>query len=226
MLLDFAPIMFLDADGTGSEEGSLEATPQEKPPVKVEVKPFDPTTLSPEIQKYIDQQRTNASKTSAENARKKAITDPEIVKSIREQVEKEANQTVEEKNIQREKDLLETEQRLSIRQNKLDAKERLVTSGFNGLESDSILDVIATSDSEITLANTDMLIDAIGTIVAARVAKEKETLLQGGFDVQSGGSDTTKTLQMQYDEAKKNNNTLSKIKIKREAMNKGVTIQE
>lgn len=224
MLFDIAQTMFTEADGTGSEGAGEDANLDNS--TGEEVKPFDPKALSPEVQKYIDQQRTTASKTAAENARKKALTDPEIVKSIREQVELEATQTAEEKNIQREKILLETEQKLSIRQNKLDAKERLVTSGFNGLESDSILDVIATSDAEITLANTDMLIEAIGNIVTVRVAKEKETLLQGGFDVQVGNGDTTKTLQSQYDEAKKSNNTLAKIKIKRQAMSKGVAIQE
>jgi len=224
MLFDITQTMFTEAEGTGSEGAGDDVTLDNG--TGEEVKAFDPKTLSPEVQKYIDQQRTTASKTAAENARKKALTDPEIVKSIREQVELEATQTAEEKNIQREKILLETEQKLSIRQNKLDAKERLVTSGFNGLESDSILDVIATSNSETTLANTDMLIEAIGNIVTARVAKEKETLLQGGFDVQVGNGDTTKTLQSQYDEAKKNNNTLAKIKIKRQAMSKGVAIQE
>jgi len=216
------PFMYPDGADAGGDTGASEGVDQGGE----EKKAFDPSALDPEVQKYIDQQRTQASKTARDNARKKLMNDPDFRNNIRDEIQREENLTAEEKLLEQQKLLEESERKLTLRQNKLEAKERLVTSGLTGLDDiDGILDAVTTTDPEITLSNVDGFIEAVEKIVIARVTKEKQALLQNGYEVKTG-TKGAKTLQSQYDEAVKNKDTMAKIRIKREAVEKGVAIQE
>jgi len=145
------------------EEGKKKETPPEK---KVD---FD--SLPDEIKRFIDQERTKASNTAREKAKREALKDPDIIKAITAQVEEEAKMTAEEKASKILKEAI-------LRENKLDAREKLVKAGIMGDDHlPKLLDLVVTEDKTATLERTDVIVNLYTALVESGIeAKTREQL--------------------------------------------------
>ena len=119
--------------------------------------------LSPEIQKFIDRERGKASMTAREKARRDALKDPDIRKTLQDELEAEATLTAEQKVERRLKEALTIESRAL-------ARERLVDNGITGEELSEILELVVTDDKDATLAR----VDKFAGVVKKALEKEQE----------------------------------------------------
>jgi predicted lipase len=119
--------------------------------------------LSPEIQKFIDRERGKASMTAREKARRDALKDPDIRKTLQEELEAEATLTAEQKVERRLKEALTIESRAL-------AREKLVDNGITGEELSEILELVVTDDKDATLAR----VDKFAGVVKKALEKEQE----------------------------------------------------
>lgn len=149
--------------------------------------------LPEEVRKFIDRERTKASKTAREKARREALEDPELKKSIREQLEKEANMSAEEK-------IQEMANSIAKRENRLDAKERLQDAGLKGDELTDILELVVSEDRESTMAKTDRFVRLFkSSLDSALEAKTKE-LVKGTPKPKSNSAPAKSFKDMSFDE--------------------------
>lgn len=194
-------------------------------PEDKEPKPFDPKDLSPEALRYLDQQRTQASKTASEKARAKLESDPEFVRTMRERIEAENNLTLEEKLAEKNKEISEREALINIRDNKITVKEKLITSGISADSEgfEALLETVTTSDQAQSLKNAETIVSIMDKIIKTSVDKAKTELLQGGFNINTGDGKSS-SWQQQYDDAKKAGNTALVISLKRKAAAEGVIL--
>ena len=119
--------------------------------------------LSPEIQKFIDRERGKASMTAREKARRDALKDPDIRKTLQDELEAEATLTAEQKVERRLKEALTIESRAL-------AREKLVDNGITGEELSEILELVVTDDKDATLAR----VDKFAGVVKKALEKEQE----------------------------------------------------
>jgi len=140
----------------------IEDKPQE--PAPAPIKEFDPSTLSDDVKRYLDKERTRASQTARANALKEAVNDPTIVKTIGEKLQQEANKSVEER-------ILEREKAISRRENKLMARDILSPCGISGEELENMLDIIVVDDAELTKAHAKTAMESILKVANASVQK-------------------------------------------------------
>ena len=119
--------------------------------------------LSPEIQKFIDRERGKASMTAREKAKRDALKDPDIRKTLQEELEAEATLTAEQKVERRLKEALTIENRAL-------AREKLVDNGITGEELSGILELVVTDDKDATLAR----VDKFAEVVKKALEKEQE----------------------------------------------------
>ena len=141
-----------------------DATPPITPAIPKEVKFED---LTPEVQKYIDQERTRASKTATE----KALKDPKLIAIAKAQALAEANMTAEEKMAKMVADI-------SLRENKLDAKDLLRTGGVAEDAIESILDMLVSDNKEQSIANTENFLKNFKSAVDSAVSTKLQTNLK------------------------------------------------
>jgi len=106
--------------------------------------------LSPEIQKFIDQQRTKASDT----ARKNAVNDPSLREQIRLQAEADAQLTVEQKLELRTAEL-------DKRDNELTARKILMNGGLAGEDLEDALLFVVNNDATKTLELSEKYINSM-----------------------------------------------------------------
>ena len=119
--------------------------------------------LSPEVQRFIDRERGKASMTAREKARRDALKDPDIRKTLQEELEAEATLTAEQKVERRMKEALTIENRAL-------AREKLVENGITGEELSEILELVVTDDKDATLAK----VEKFAGVVKKAVEKEQE----------------------------------------------------
>lgn len=145
------------------------AEPTNPTPKKKEIV-FD--ELDDDVKAFIDQQRTQASRTAREKALRDAVKDPEIKKAIRTEIEEEAKLSAEEKVRQRE-------QQISLRENRIEAREKLIAAGITGEGLVKVLDFVVTDDKDTTLSKTETFVNTFTAMVAsAAEAKTKELIKQ------------------------------------------------
>ena len=197
------------------------------PPVDDPI-PFDPTTLSPEALAYMtaeaDKRATNASKTAAENAKKKLMVDEEFRSTLKVEIEKNNNLTVQEKMDAQLKDLEASKLDLAVQMNKLNVKNKLIESGMKLESIADVIDVLVNADPEQSIKNTDAFVKTLETLTSERVEKAKQELLQGGLDL-SHGNKGAKGYQEQYTEYVKAGRTADAIAVKQKAFSEKIVVK-
>ena len=133
-------------------------------------KPVVFSELSPEIQKYIDQERTKASKTARENASK----DPDILAKVKQSVEDEAKLTVEQLYAKKLDEL-------TIHENTLNAKELLHNGGLDDDDITDIIPLIVSKDSDKTKENAEKFVNAFNSAVEKNVSTQMQNKLKQTF---------------------------------------------
>lgn len=128
--------------------------------------------LDPEIQRFIDQERTSASRTSRERALRDAVNDPEIEKAIRERIIREDSMTLDEKLVTREK-------AIALRENRLEAREKLVEAGLVGDELTDVLELLVTDDLNDTMSRAEIFVTTFNEAVAKATEAKTRELVKG-----------------------------------------------
>lgn len=128
--------------------------------------------LDDEVKRFIDQQRTQASKTAREKALRDAVKDPEIQQAIRAQLEEEAKLTAEERVAQKEK-------AISERENRIEAREKLVEAGITGEDLTKVLQFVVSVDKDTTLERTQSFIDTFSAMVESATTAKTRELIKG-----------------------------------------------
>lgn len=119
--------------------------------------------LPENIRKFVDQERTKASTTAREKAKRDALNDPEVVSAIKTRIETEANLTAEQKVANQMKEVAQ-------RENRMDAKEILVANGIVGEQLEGVLKMVVVDSHDDTVARANEFI----TLFKASVASEAE----------------------------------------------------
>lgn len=180
---------------------------------------FDPSNLSPEMQAFVDKERTRAAKTAAKNARTQLEGDDEFLTSMRERIEREQNLTVEEKMAARDLEIKQREDAILLRENNLLTVKSLMDGGIASEEADKLASLLTTTDADASTENVENFLALFDKALTTGVEKMKQELLKNGHQLHSSGSNVG-GYQAQYDQAKKDKNTAAMIKIKREAFEK------
>lgn len=149
--------------------------------------------LPENVRKFIDRERTKASNTAREKAKKEAMKDPEIQKTIREQLEQEANMTAEEK-------MQETMKEVAKRENQLDAREMLQENGIKGDELKEVLDLVVSEDRDNTIGKTERFIKLFKNSVATATEEKTRELIKSTPKPKTNTSSTKSFKDMSFDE--------------------------
>lgn len=181
---------------------------------------IDPSTLTDEMKAYIDQQRTQASKTAYDNAYKKLQSDDEFISNIKSQLEEQARLSGEEKlKLEREK-LDDERKKLKVEKNMFDSKSYLMNNGLPEEHVNNFLGFLVSEDSEKTKNNLESFVNSYKTTLESQVTKVKEDLLhnidkpnQGG----NGGNSDSAKLKQDFENAKKMGNQVEMSRITRMA---------
>lgn len=149
--------------------------------------------LDDDTKKLVDRERTKASKTAREKAMREAKDDPDIRKAIRAELEAEAKLSAEERV---EKTLKE----ISLRENRLDAREKLVTAGLVGDALSEMLEILVTADREGTIARVDKFLEVYNTSVASTVDTKLRENVKNTPKPRPSSTVTKKFSEMSFDE--------------------------
>ena len=191
-------------------------------------KEFDPSSLSPEAIAYMnseaDKRVTSASKTAAENAKKKLMLDEEFRNTLKSEIEANNNLTVEQKLEAQRLEIETTKQNLALQMNELTVKNKLIESGLKLDEITNVIDVLVNVDPERSIANADKFVSTLEALTSDRVEKEKQKLLQGGLDLNHGNK-KGKGYQEQYTEYVKAGRTADAIAIKQKAFSEQIIVK-
>lgn len=185
---------------------------------------FDPKNLSPEMATFLDQERTRASKTAADNARKKLMQDESFRTEIRTELEKSQEMTIEEKMAQKEAALLAQEATLALRENTLVTTKSLLEHGIDGENADALASILTTADKEVSVSNVDTFAKLFDAALTASTEKATQALLQNGNPITTNGTDGAPSYQQQYQSAVTSKNFSEQVRIKTEAASKGVML--
>ena len=183
---------------------------------------FDPKTLSPEALSYIDQQRTNASKSAAVNAKNKLMKDESFLTSLKEQIEIDQNLTVEEKMRLKELDFVQKAEKLTLRENTLSTTKSLLEHGMTSESADALASLLTTTDADISVKNVDTFTTLFDEALRVSTEKATQDLLQNGHVINTNGNKGSASFQEQYAAATVAKNFSEQIRIKTLAAKEGV----
>jgi len=118
--------------------------------------------LDDSIKRFIDQERTKASKT----AREKAVKDPQLRESIRQQLKKEAQMSAEEKLRIQEEEIMKKTSELS-------AREYLMKEGnLFGEDLEDGLAFVVSTDKDATLAKSEKYVETLNKMITKATQRE------------------------------------------------------
>lgn len=195
-------------------------------PTTPEASAFDPANLPPEIQKLIDKERTQASKTARANALKDAAKDPQIQAQVRAALEEEARMTADERVAAKERELEQKAIDLAVKQNRVTVESLLITSGIEKASAVELATALATDDEKISTKKAEAFVASFNAAVDAKVDALKNELLANGSAPKKGegAPSTEEQYKAAYAEATKSGDTASAIHIQRKAAIEGITI--
>ena len=146
--------------------------------------------LDDNIKRYIDQERTKASKT----AREHALKDPNIRDRIKAELEKDAQMTVEQKLQAREHDL-------AIKSSGLVAREYLMTNGgLTGEDLDEALSFVVSDNEEKTLANSESYVTSLKRMIDKATDIKVKEIMQSQPKPKTGKTVNKAFKDMNYNE--------------------------
>ena len=144
--------------------------------------------LSPELQAYIDQERTKASKSAYANAEKKLRKDTNFINDIRSAIEEEARLTGEEK-LAKERELFLEEQRYFKRQRNLfQVEAHLSKAGFDNEQIEKFSKFLVSEDEEATINHVNDFLTTYRSTFEQQLAEQKKQLLKATPTPQTGTS--------------------------------------
>lgn len=152
------PMTGVDSTNTNVEPNNTNVEPKEIV--------FD--ELDDNIKKFIDRERTKASKT----AREHALKDPKIREKLRSELEAEAKLTAEQKlQIEMEK--------VSRKTNELTAREYLMKNGnLSGDDLDTALTFVVSTDEAETLSKVESYVTSLQKIINSATEKKVQEIMK------------------------------------------------
>lgn len=152
------PMTGVDSTNTNVEPNNTNVEPKEIV--------FD--ELDDNIKKFIDRERTKASKT----AREHAFKDPKIREKLRAELEAEAKLTAEQKlQIEMEK--------VSRKANELTAREYLMKNGnLSGDDLDTALTFVVSTDEAETLSKVESYVTSLQKIINSATEKKVQEIMK------------------------------------------------
>ena len=184
---------------------------------------FDVNNLPPEFARYVDQERTKASRTARANAKKELMKDQTFIDSIRNQVTPEIQHTVEQTNADNIK-------ALTRRLAKSEVTNVLSRAGMSDSEIADIADIFVGDDIEDSVTKATSFVSLFNQSVQSRLDKQQQQAVTQMTvpGVPSPEVNDTARLQAELDEARKDTSYRRGIKISaimREASEKGITLK-
>lgn len=183
---------------------------------------FDENNIPPEIARYVDRQRQQASQTAMANARKKLMKDEEFLSEIRNGMQPEVQHTVEEQLAQLRRDT-------NIDRASAKVERILAKAGISETDMETYLPMLVTENMDDSIARAENFISALNKTIEGRISKEKQTAMQSMTTPQSSANSISEqqALQTKLDEARKDNSYKRDIiisSIMREASEKGIVL--
>lgn len=184
---------------------------------------FDPNNLPPDFARYVDQQRTQASTTARENARKELMRDESFLGEIQANLQPQVQKTLEQ---QMEENLRASRiERANARVERL-----LVQAGISDEDVQTYLDVLVNDDIEGSVQKATAFISTFNKTLESRLSVQQQQSLEQMTTPQTSGTTVTEKdrLQSAYDDAKKDNSPRKGIKMAqlvREAQEKGIILE-
>lgn len=180
---------------------------------------FDPSTLSPEAMRWVDQQRTQASQT----ARRNLMKDEGFLNELRTQMQPQVQKTVEE----------QTQERMSALEKMVSTAQVGSILSKAGIPDEQISDYVslfATSNIEESVEKATNFASVFANTVQSRVDAQQQQALVNMTTPTAPITQVTDqdSLQARYDEAKKDTSYMRGVKISqimREASEKGITLK-
>lgn len=184
---------------------------------------FDVNNLPPEFARYVDQERTKASRTARANAKKELMKDQDFIDSIRNQVTPEIQHTVEQTNADNIK-------ALTRRLAKSEVTNVLSRAGMSDSEIDGMADMFIGDDIEDSVTKANAFVSLFNQSVQSRLDKQQQQAVTHMTvpGVPSPEVNETARLQAELDEARKDTSYRKAIRISaimREASEKGITLK-
>ena len=181
--------------------------------------------LSPELQAYIDQERTKASKSAYANAEKKLRKDTNFINDIRSAIEEEARLTGEEK-LAKERELFMEEQRHFKRQRNLfQAEAQLSKAGFDNEQIEKLSKFLVSEDEEATINHVNDFLATYRSTFEQQLAEQKKQLLKATPTPQTGASVGREDhYKAEYEKAKQSGDATYMARIIREAAQNNIQL--
>lgn len=181
--------------------------------------------LSPEVQAYIDRERSRASQTAYANAEKKLKSDNDFISSIRSAIEEEAKLSGEEK-LAKERETLQAEMKqFRMDQNKFAAKSKLLEAGMNNEQVEKFTSFLVAEDAETTTNRVNEFLETYKTTFEDQLAQAKKQLLKETPTPQTGGSVSDEAhYKAEFKKATDSGDMQYMARVIREAATKNITL--
>lgn len=173
--------------------------------------------------RYVDQQRTKASQTARNNARKELMEDEEFLNTIKGNIAPQVEKTTEEKF----HDQLTA---LSLRAAKSEVRTVLTQGGIKGEDVDTYVNMFATEDVDASIEKATQFVSAFNNTLQSRMNESHQKDLLNMATPQTGSTSPTEkeTLQAQLNEARKDTSFYGPVKVSsiiRIASEKGIKLE-
>lgn len=184
---------------------------------------FDVNNLPPEFQRYVDQQRTQASQTARNNARKELMGDESFLDEIRNRMKPQVEQTVEQQ-------LEQLRRETYIDRSTAKVERVLAKAGLSDEDMAIYMPMLVSEDVDASIQAAENFVSAFNKTVENRIAQQTKKDMQNMTTptVNNNTISEQQRLQAAYDEAKKDTSyrkfaTMSAIT--REAAEKGIVLK-
>lgn len=187
---------------------------------------FDPSTLSPEALRWVDQQRTQASQTARKNLMKDESFLSEVRNSMLPGVQQQAQQTVEERITTLENSLKQANQMTS----RARVEAILAPLGLADQAKDIYVDMFATEDIASSIEKANSFVTAFNQSLDSKITQQTQQAMNNMPTPMSQTpiSEAT-TMQGAFDNLKKSNMPQMRkqsemARMIREAASKGINL--
>lgn len=204
---------------------STEGTVTESATV-TETKTFDPGTLSDDVLRYIDQERTRASRTARERAEMKLRSDETFKQSLRSELEAEAKMSAEEKLAKEREEVAEERKLARLEKNTLIVEKELGKLNLDDEALAKFSSFLTTDSEETTRERVGAFVSEFTKVIETHKAEVTKDMLKGTITPEVNGSSATEAslLEAQYKEAVAKNDQIAMARIIREAQTKNIQI--
>lgn len=191
---------------------------------------FDPSTLSPEALRWVDQQRTQASQTARANARRELMKDESFLSEVRNNmlpgVQQQAQSTVEERITTLENSLKKANEMTS----RARVEAILAPLGLADQAKDIYVDMFATEDITSSIEKANSFVTAFNQSLDSKITQKTQQAMNTMPTPmsQTPVSEAT-TMQDAFDKLKKSNMPAMRkqsemARMIREAASKGINL--